>query len=400
LARKPLTVCQLTTLIKTELELAFPSVLVEGEISNLSAQNSSGHIYFSLKDEKSTIRCTLWRTNRSALRFRLEDGQKIIIGGAVRLYDKAGQYQINVETIEPSGVGALQLAFEQLKAKLEKEGLFDAMRKRPLPVFPRRVGVVTSATGAAFKDICKVLHKRMPGTVIVLNPAQVQGDQAASDIARAIREFNEYGDVEVLIVGRGGGSTEDLWAFNEEAVARAIADSRIPIISAVGHEVDFTIADFVADDRAPTPSAAAMAVVPDRDELILQVKHMADVLAGNLKGLLRHNQERLKRLAGSFVFKRPQTMIEGFAQRLDDLLHMLEGSFRRTLESKSGDWKNATDKLNLLNPMAILSRGYSVTKMDGKILSSSRGVEAGCEIETILSDGKVKSKVMETEFGI
>ncbi len=389
---EPLTVYQLTLRIKESLETSFAGILVTGEISNF-IDHTSGHIYFTLKDEKSQIKCTLWKWQRGILKFEPEDGMKVIIGGSVRVYEKGGQYQVNVSAIEPSGIGALQLCFEKLKEKLALEGLFDQAHKRPIPAFPERIGVVTSRTGAALHDIVTVLKRRMPSISIVLRPVKVQGDGAGEEIALAIREFNEYGNVDVLIVGRGGGSLEDLFAFNEEVVARAIYSSSIPIISAVGHEVDYTIADFTADLRAPTPSAAAEMAVPDRDGLILQVKAMSDSLASNLKGVLESAREKLRRLSQSTVFTRPHVMIESFVQNLDDRVRILDLEFNRVFEKTKSRLNNAAGKLEILNPLKTLVRGYSITRQNGTVLSDAGRIVPGSEVETILAKGRFYSKV-------
>lgn len=389
---EPITVYQLTVQIKETLETSFPSVWVQGEISNFT-DHSSGHIYFTLKDEKSQIKCTLWKWQRGVLRFMPENGMKVVVLGSVRLYEKGGQYQINIGAMEPLGIGSLQLRFEKLKEKLLTEGLFDDSRKRPLPRFPEAIGVVTSETGAALHDIVSVLTRRMPGIRIVVRPALVQGEGAAQDIASAIEEFNAYGGVDVLIVGRGGGSLEDLWAFNEEVVARAIVASGIPVVSAVGHEVDFTIADFAADLRAPTPSVAAELVAPSRDELVLKVKSLTDALALNLKGILDMARERLKRLAESPVFTRPHIMIEGFVQRLDDLVKILDLNFDQVISLTRSRLKNAAEKLELLSPLKTLVRGYSITRREEGIVTDIGLLSSGDEIETLLANGRVLSRV-------
>jgi len=257
------TVSELTREIKQVLETGFPCLWVEGEISNFK-RHSSGHLYFTLKDENSQIRCAMWRYRANDLIFRPEDGMKVLVQGNLQVYEPGGYYQIIVQQVQPAGVGELQLAFEQLKKKLYAEGLFDEAHKKPIPIFPERIGVITSPTGAAIRDIISVITRRFPIAQIILAPVRVQGPGAKEEIVQAIQDFNEFGEVDVLIVGRGGGSLEDLWAFNEEVVARAIFTSKIPIISAVGHEIDFSISDFVADRRAPTPSAAAEMAVPDR----------------------------------------------------------------------------------------------------------------------------------------
>lgn len=251
------TVSELTREARMLLESAFPAVWVEGEISNFSI-HSSGHMYFSLKDENAVLNCAMFRSENQQLKFGPKDGMQVLCFGRISIYDKQGRYQLYVQTMEPKGLGALQLAFQQLKERLQKEGLFDAAHKKPIPFLPQRIGIVTSPTGAAIRDILNISTRRFQNIHIIINPVRVQGEGAAIEIANAIKEFNEYAKLDVIIVARGGGSLEDLWSFNEEIVARAIYDSKIPVISAIGHEVDFTIADFVADFRAPTPSAIHM----------------------------------------------------------------------------------------------------------------------------------------------
>ena len=263
------TVTEITKEIKSILEENFPALWVEGEISNYLL-HSSGHRYFSLKDENVQIRCTLWRFRGDELQFEPADGMKVIVWGAITVYERNGQYQLDVIELIPAGLGKLEIAFRRLKEKLFKEGLFDEEHKKPIPEFPEAIGMVTSPTGAAIRDIIRIIRSRFPSVKIIVNPVRVQGEGAAEEIAQAIKEFNEYKKIDVMLVGRGGGSVEDLWAFNEETVARAIYESEIPIISAVGHQIDFVISDFVADSRAPTPSAAAQMVVEERDELLEQ----------------------------------------------------------------------------------------------------------------------------------
>jgi exodeoxyribonuclease VII large subunit len=389
---KALSVFQTTQLIKEHLEQAFPELLIEGEISNY-IDHSSGHVYFTLKDDKSQLSCTLWKWQRSALRFKPSEGQKVIVGGSLKVYEKAGRYQLNVMSIRPSGIGDLQLAFEELKKKLASEGLFENSRKRPLPSYPATIGIVTSENGAALRDIVRIAWRRNPCVRLVLNPAQVQGDGAANDIARAIRELNEWAKADIIIVGRGGGSLEDLWAFNEEATARAIADSVIPVVSAVGHETDFTIADFVADLRAPTPSAAVEMAIPARDDIILQVKSYADSIAVQLKHSLERARAMLDRLAKSYVFTRPQSMVENFSQRLDDMVKLMDGAWVRKMEKAKASLGKVSASLVLLNPLGVLARGYSVTSKNGKIIVDTADVATGDSIETLLANGKVFSEV-------
>jgi exodeoxyribonuclease VII large subunit len=292
--------------------------------------------------------------------------------GRVSIYDKQGKYQLYVQAMEPKGAGALQLAFEQLKAKLEKEGLFDEARKRPIPFLPRAIGIVTSQTGAAIRDMLNILRRRFPNVEIILNPVKVQGEGASTEIASAIKEFNEYGKVDVLIVGRGGGSIEDLWPFNEEIVARAIYNSKIPVVSAVGHEVDFTISDFVADLRAPTPSAAAELVVPEKDEL---------------RAIVAKNS---KRLANGLL-----NMALQLRQRIDDLGSGLAVRVGHMLQVSAGEVKTLSGRLRALSPLAVLERGYSITfnESDGKIVKNAATLKYGNRVETRVHKGRITSVV-------
>src|SRR5438128_5795357 len=310
------TVSALTALLRVHIESAFSDVWVEGEVSNLRIP-TSGHAYFTLKDASSQIRAVLFRSVGRSQRFALQDGLQLVCRGRLTVYEPRGAYQVIVEYAEPKGVGALQLAFEQLKARLAAEGLFDQARKRPLPFLPRRIGVVTSPTGAAIRDIVQVAHKRDPGVTIVLDPVAVQGQRAAGEIARAIEELNELGGFDVLVVGRGGGSLEDLWAFNEELVARAIAASRIPVVSAVGHEIDFTIADFVADVRAPTPSAAAELVVRDQQDLLKRLVGYGDRAVHAVRAVLRDLGARVEAERRGLLD--PTALVARPMQRPDDL---------------------------------------------------------------------------------
>ncbi|MGB7082357.1 MAG: exodeoxyribonuclease VII large subunit, partial [Candidatus Acidiferrales bacterium] len=301
-------VCELTLRLCDVLEAEFPDVWVEGEISNFRAAQS-GHLYFTLKDEKAQIRCVCFRDQVRGLRFRPEDGLKVTVRGGVSVYESRGEYQIYVSHVEPVGLGALQLAFEQLKKKLEAEGLFDAERKKPLPALPRRIGIVSSPQGAAIRDIVRVLRRRFPNLHVMLFPVKVQGDGAAEEIVRAIRHFNRAEMVDVMIVARGGGSLEDLWAFNEEIVARAIAASEIPIITGIGHETDTTIADFAADMRAPTPSAAAEIVVRTRAEFEKHIVECTRELAQHMRYFFSERRHVLRDLATHRAFRRPGEIV-------------------------------------------------------------------------------------------
>lgn len=353
------------------LESAFPAVWVEGEISNLTA-HSSGHMYFSLKDENAVINCAMFRTENQTLKFAPKDGMQVLCSGRISIYDKQGKYQLYVQAMEPKGIGALQLAFQQLKERLEKEGLFDHSHKRPIPFLPNRIGIVTSPTGAAIRDILNISARRFQNVEIIINPVRVQGEGAASEISNAVLEFNEYGDVDVIIVARGGGSMEDLWPFNEEVVARAIYNSNIPVISAVGHEVDFTISDFVADFRAPTPSAAAELVIPEKKKLMTRL------------------ETAYRRLTNSFLQK-----INILKQRTDDLVHNLVIRIGHIVTLNNETFNTLLGKLEALSPLAVLSRGYSITlKMpDGKVIKDIKALKSGDEVETRLEKGKFISVV-------
>ncbi len=387
-----LTVTQLTYQLKNLLEGAFPDVWVEGEISNLTVPQS-GHAYFTLKDEKSQVRAVLFRSSQSHLKFTLQHGMQVICRGRIGVYEQRGEYQIIVEYVEPKGVGALQKAFEELKARLEKEGLFDRGRKKPLPLLPRRIGVVTSPTGAAIRDILRVIKRRHPRMDILLYPVPVQGGDAASAIVEAVRYFNREKTVDVMIVGRGGGSLEDLWAFNEEAVARAIFASRIPVISAVGHETDFTIADFVADLRAPTPSAAAEMVVESETHLREAILSFESRLATGMRRkfeLLRDAVRHARRLLAD-----PRKGLEQFNQRVDELLGRLGLGLRHHVRRDRALLTSLAGALEHLNPIGILSRGYSITrKVPGDaIIKSADEVNAGDLVRTTLHRGEVLSRV-------
>ena len=364
-------VSELTSSIKLILEDSFPNIWVEGEISNLKSP-SSGHIYFTLKDDRSELKSVFFKSDNEKIKFDIKDGMHVICSGRISLYEKQGVYQLYVTGLEPKGVGALQLAFEQLKEKLFKEGLFDESRKKPLPMLPDRIGIVTSPTGAAIGDMLKVLKRRFSNVEILINPVKVQGEGAKEEIAGAIRDFNDMNNVDVIIVGRGGGSLEDLWAFNEEVVARAICDSKIPIISAVGHEMDWTISDLAADLRAATPSVAAELVIAKKSELI---------------DALDNIEQRLK------VF--PADIIKEYAQRLDDMEADLNLRVKHYLELKEENFKLVSEKISMLSPLGILSRGYSITYKlpEGKILKDAGSLKNGDMVETRLSKGAFKSRV-------
>ncbi|MBI4636172.1 MAG: exodeoxyribonuclease VII large subunit, partial [Candidatus Rokubacteria bacterium] len=330
--RAVVSVSELTAQLRALLEERFPAVWVEGEISNFR-QYPSGHAYFTLKDESAQLRCVLFRARQRRIRFEPADGLHVLAFGSVEVYAARGEYQLVVELLEPRGLGALQLAFEQLKARLAEEGLFDAARKRPLPRFPRKIGIVTSPAGAAIRDMLRVIGRRFGELSIVIAPARVQGEGAAEEIAAGLRDLNAVGDVDVIIVGRGGGSLEDLWAFNEEVVARAIAASKVPVISAVGHEVDVTIADFVADLRAPTPSAAAELVVREKQSVVESLAELRARLTRAIVRRLEGDRARLESLRHRRVLTDPARALRDVERRLDDararLRHAAAAALRR-----------------------------------------------------------------------
>jgi exodeoxyribonuclease VII large subunit len=371
---------------------------VEGEISNFK-RHSSGHLYFSLKDEDAQLGCVMWRGRNQGLMFQPNDGMKALAMGNLTVYERQGRYQLDVILMQPAGIGELQLAFEALKQRLQEEGLFDSEYKQPLPPFPQRIGIVTSPTGAAVRDIVSVSRRRFPGVRLILYPVRVQGPSAAEEIARGIDMFNEYGDVDVLIVGRGGGSLEDLWAFNEEIVARSIFKSHIPVVSAVGHEIDFSISDFVADVRAPTPSAAAELVVRDRDELRQMVIRYGLDIWKSLNRKVEMEKERMTALKRRYAFRRPEDSIREHRLRIDDMQRSMERGFRHHLEEGVLKTSRLKARLTALNPQAVLDRGYSITTRirDGAVLKRSEDAEISESLRVQLAAGAVRTVVREVE---
>jgi exodeoxyribonuclease VII large subunit len=388
------TVSEITKKIKEILEGNIPKIWVEGEISNYTL-HTSGHRYFSLKDENSQIRCVFWRFRNSSLRFEPEDGMQVIALGNITVYQRGGQYQLDVVLIHPAGIGKLELEFQRLKEKLAREGLFDEEHKLPLPEFPETIGVVTSPTGAAIRDIIKIIHRRFPSVRIILNPVRVQGKGAAEEIAQAIAEFNQYKKVDLLIVGRGGGSLEDLWAFNEEIVARTIYDSEIPIISAVGHEIDFTIVDFVADLRAPTPSAAAELAVKDRTELLKEISSYSRKLLTIQSNLIEYSKQRVNALMESYGMRRPMDFVVQRSQRLDDLLKTLIKSTKNSFEFRKKSLSLVLGKLNVLSPLAVFERGFSLTRKlpELNVIKDASLLKVNDSVEVKFLKGKIESKV-------
>ena len=373
------------------------SIWVCGEVSNYRP-HYSGHMYFTLKDESGAIRCVMFRNAASRMRFKLENGQGVIARGGVSVFERDGQYQLYCEEIHPDGVGNLYAAYEQMKNKLSEEGLFDASRKKRLPMLPQSVCVLTSPTGSVIRDIINVSIRRFPSAVIKLYPVQVQGASAAPQIVGAIRAVNERRLAEVIIVARGGGSLEDLWAFNEEAVARAVAASEIPVVSAVGHETDYTICDFASDLRAPTPSAAAELVFPEAAALRERVSQSRRLLGYALRKKHERAKRRLERIISSAAFANPTRRIEFARMRLNGAQDKLIGAMRTSGERNSAKLAVLAARLEALNPLSILARGYAVVSSpeDGKIIKSASGIEAGRTVNVKLHEGALLCEVLET----
>ena len=395
------SVSEITDLLKSLIEQQphLQNVWVQGQISNYS-RSSAGHIYFTLKDDRSQIQVVIFRSRAAGLRFVPKDGEEVLVQGRLNLYPARGQYQINANKVEPLGIGALQRAFEELKQQLAEEGLFEAHHKKPLPKFPKKIGVVTSATGAAFQDICQQLHKRYPLAKVLLHPTLVQGDGAAEGIAQALQAMNQRDDIDVLIVGRGGGSIEDLWAFNEERVARAIFASAIPVVSAVGHETDFTIADMVADHRAPTPSAAIEHIVPDQDELLAQLDGYDVWLRRIINDRFDAHKTRLQDFETRLSPTRRKDAIYQLHQTVDALDTTCRTAVRRRLNDSERDLHTLAQRLNALSPLATLQRGYSISrKTDGEVLTSAEQVLIGDRVEIQLANGHLACRVEEFVSG-
>lgn len=397
LRRECWSVTALTRRIKDRLEGDFPEVWVEGEISNWH-RHTSGHCYFTLKDDQASLACVMWRAEASRLRFAPQDGMKVVAHGYISVYLPRGQYQLVSNHLEPAGLGELMLALEQLKRKLQAEGLFAEARKRPLPRFPRRIGIVSSRRSAGIVDMVRTIHRRWPKVAIRICDVPVQGAEAAGQVAAGIRLMNEYGEVDVLIVGRGGGAVEDLWAFNEEVVARAIVASRVPVISAVGHEVDWTIADLVADRRAATPTAAGELVVPRLDETLTRLAELSAALAGTLLRLVRQARQRLELLSRARALQRPAEGLEGRRQRLDELSFRAGQLVGAWLRLRREHLTGLGARLESLCPLRVLERGYSLTlDARGNVVRYAAQVKAGEQIQTRLARGKIRSRAESIE---
>lgn len=394
-----LSVTQLNYYVKSLIEgdPRLKSIYVVGEISNFTDHYRSGHYYLTLKDDGAAVRAAMFRSANRNLRFVPEDGMKVIVRARVTLYEAGGQYQLIIEDMQPDGAGALSIAFEQLKRKLAGEGLFDQAHKKPIPVRSLRIGVVTSETGAVIQDIKNVVSRRYPLATIILAPVQVQGAAAASQIAEAIGAFNAYSAADVLIVGRGGGSAEDLWAFNEEPVVRAVYNSVIPVISAVGHETDFTLCDFAADVRAPTPSAAAEIAVPDQREELKYIEGCAYECELQLRDRLDSEENRLDRLRERLAYVSPKNMIEQRMQRVDDLFASARRNTERILDSKRSELSAAAARLDAMSPLKVIARGYSITRKNGRVVTSVSDVSRGDPVSVRVSDGELKCEVAGVE---
>jgi exodeoxyribonuclease VII large subunit len=396
---RPLSVSELTSLIKGTLEADFSSVWVSGELSNVSRPHS-GHVYLTLKDEGAQIRGVVWRSVASQLAFELRDGLEVVCRGAIDVYPPRGAYQLVLRRIEPLGVGSLQLALRQLQQKLAAEGLFAPEHKKPLPRFPRRIALVTSPTGAAIRDFLEVLRRRWLGVDVLVIPAKVQGEGAAADLVRGIRAANALPEApDVLVVARGGGSLEDLWCFNEEPVVRAIYASRIPVVSAVGHEIDVTLSDLVADVRALTPSEAAELVVPSADELRAGLDGYRQRLSAALRGRASAARTRLDALARHRAFRKPFECIQDRARQLDELDLRAGRAVRYLLQRSQDRLRGVAGQLESLSPLAVLQRGYSLTLRteDEALVTDAAQVEAGQSITTRLARGTLVSRVERSD---
>ncbi len=390
-----LTVSQVNSYIKSLINEIpqIKNLYICGEISNFKHYTKSGHMYFDLKDEKTKLKCVMFSSDNYKLKFTPEEGMKVICFGQVDVYERDGVYQLYVRDMHPRGVGDLTLAFEQLKAKLEKEGLFEKSGKRQRPLYPRKIGVATSNMGAAVEDIKNVITRRYPLCEIIIAPTVVQGDAAAPDIVKSLELLDSIEDIDIIIVGRGGGSIEDLWAFNTELVARAVYNCKTFVISAVGHETDFTICDFVADLRAPTPSAAAELAVPDISNEIRTVSNLFASLETNMQSIIDSEEKRIDNIIRSSPLADTTVFFDTLTNSISDLEKRITYSFKEIVSKKEGSFKSAAGALNALSPLAVLSRGYSITMFDGKPVKSEKDVKSGDELNIKLHDGNLKAEV-------
>ncbi len=393
-----LSVSQLNRYIKMNFDADenLANIFISGEISNFTNHYRTGHLYFTLKDDSAAVRAVMFNSSAKRLKFMPEDGMKVIARGRVSVYEASGQYQLYVDDMQPDGVGALNLAYEQLKEKLQKEGLFSELHKKPLPPYPEKVGVITSPTGAAVRDIINVLGRRFPYAEIVFCPVLVQGDGAHLQLTNAVNLFNSERAADVIIIGRGGGSIEDLWEFNDEGLARAVYNSEIPVISAVGHETDFTICDFVADMRAPTPSAAAELAVPDANELQYALSALKNRMFLNVSSGIADRRSRLEYLTSKGVLKSPDEMLSNRSQRLDTAFSKMLSSYENRIGGKKVEFISAATALSKLDPMSVLMRGFAfVSDKSGKNVFSSQSLAKGDKINVRFHDGSAVCEVKE-----
>lgn len=393
-----LSVSQLNRYIKMNFDADenLANIFISGEISNFTNHYRTGHLYFTLKDDSSAVRAVMFNSSAKRLKFMPEDGMKVIARGRVSVYEASGQYQLYVDDMQPDGVGALNLAYEQLKEKLQKEGLFSELHKKPLPPYPEKVGVITSPTGAAVRDIINVLGRRFSYAEIVFCPVLVQGDGAHLQLTDAVNLFNSERAADVIIIGRGGGSIEDLWEFNDEGLARAVYNSEIPVISAVGHETDFTICDFVADMRAPTPSAAAELAVPDANELQYALSALKNRMFLNVSSGIADRRSRLEYLTSKGVLKSHDEMLSNRSQRLDTAFSKMLSSYENRIGGKKVEFISAATALSKLDPMSVLMRGFAfVSDKNGKNVYSSQALEKGDKINVRFHDGSAVCEVKE-----
>lgn len=393
-----LSVSQLNRYIKMNFDADenLANIFISGEISNFTNHYRTGHLYFTLKDDSAAVRAVMFNSSAKRLKFMPEDGMKVIARGRVSVYEASGQYQLYVDDMQPDGVGALNLAYEQLKEKLQKEGLFSELHKKPLPPYPEKVGVITSPTGAAVRDIINVLGRRFPYAEIVFCPVLVQGEGAHLQLTDAVNLFNSERAADVIIIGRGGGSIEDLWEFNDEGLARAVYNSEIPVISAVGHETDFTICDFVADMRAPTPSAAAELVVPDANELQYALSALKNRMFLNVSSGIADRRSRLEYLTSKGALKSPDEMLSNRSQRLDTAFSKMLSSYENRIGGKKVEFISAATALSKLDPMSVLMRGFAfVSDKNGKNVYSSQALAKGDKINVRFHDGSAVCEVKE-----
>ena len=394
-----ITVSQLNSYIKSVLEqdVNLNLIYIVGEVSNFVHYYKSGHMYFTLKDDKSQLKAVMFSSNAEKVKFKIENGLRVICRGRVSAYEKDGQYQLYVDSIQPDGIGELSLAYEQLKQRLFEEGLFDDEHKKALPRFPRRIGVATSNMGAAVEDIKNITKRRYPLAEIIIAPTIVQGDLAPNDIVKSIRLLDSIDDIDVIIVGRGGGSIEDLWAFNTEIVARAVYECKKPIISAVGHETDYTICDFVADVRAETPSAAAEKAVPDINVIMSFVNTSRERMLSLINYKLQDEMQRLDNLQNKGPMSNFSEYIENYKDILDGYTNDMFSILSDRLKDNSFKLSGLADKLNSLSPLAVLSRGYSVVSMNDRIVNSTKSVKVNDVVDVTLSDGRIICTVKEVD---